>query len=97
MEENFYIVLSYQEQEYEIDVTNPNENIRVHVETIIEALKLPKFDGGGNPATYLLGKKGDDGEVIILAPEVNRKEQTLLDYDIESGDTLYLTLVPIAG
>ena len=97
MEENFYIVLSYQEQEYEIDVTNPNDNIRVIVENLIEVLQLPKFDGGGNPATYLLGKKGDDGEEVILVPEVNRKEQTLLDYDIESGEILYLTLVPIAG
>ncbi len=97
MDEEFYIVLSYQGNEYEIDVTNPHDNIRLVIENLIEVLKLPKVDGGGNPATYFLGKMDESGEEIILHSEVNRREQTLLDYDVNTGDRLILTMVPIAG
>jgi uncharacterized ubiquitin-like protein YukD len=97
MEEEFYIVLSYNGDEFEVDVTNPNDNIRTVIENLIDVLNLPKVDGGGNPSTYFLGKKDENDEEIILHPEIDKREQTLLDYDVESGDILILTMVPLAG
>lgn len=95
--EEFFIILSHQGDEYEIDVTNPYNTIRDIIDRLIQELNLPRLDGGGNPATYFLGKLDESGEEVILHPEKNRKEQTLLDYGVESGDKLILTMVPIAG
>jgi len=97
MEEDFYVVLSYQGDKFEVEVTNPDDTIRLVIEKLVTELKLPKQDGGGNPSTYFLGRMDDDENLVILETAIDGREQSLSDYDIKSGDTLYLSMVPIAG
>lgn len=97
MSEEFYIVLSINGDENEVDVTNPYDTINVLIDNIIHVFELPRVDGGGNPVTYFLGKTDESGEEIILHPERNKQEQNLVDYNVKSGDRLVLTMVPLAG
>ena len=97
MDEEFYIVLSINGDENEVDISNPYDTLSMLIDNIIHIFELPRVDGGGNPVTYFLGKTDESGEEIILQPEKNKQEQNLMDYGIQSGDTLILTMVPLAG
>ena len=97
MSDEFFIVLSINGDENEVDITNPYESINMLIEKLIHTFELPRMDGGGNPVTYFLGKTDDSGEEVILQPERNKQEQHLMDYGIKSGDKLVLTMVPLAG
>lgn len=95
--EEFYIVLSINGDESEVDISNPHDTITTLIDNIVHIFELPRVDGGGNPVTYFLGKTDSRGDEVILQPERNRQEQNLLDYNVKSGDKLILTMVPLAG
>lgn len=86
-------------EEVEVKVSDPYKTIRDQINRIVEVFELPKMDNGGNPMEYLLGQvMGDDEEPRILHFEdEDGREQTLMDYDIQPGDTLHLFSNPIAG
>lgn len=96
MEEDFFVLLSYQGNEYTVEVEDPTNSIQEIINKVITGLGLPRTDGGGNPATYHLGRVMDDKEEI-LQTKVNGEERTLVDYRIQPGDRLTLTMIPIAG
>lgn len=96
MEEEFMIVLSYQGNEYNVQIEDPTNSIQDIINKVIAGLGLSRVDGGGNPATYHLGRVVDDEEEI-LQPKVKGEEKTLIDYQVQPGDTLTLTMIPIAG
>lgn len=96
MEEPFFILLSYQGNDYTVEVEDPTNSIHEIINKVIVGLGLSRTDGGGNPATYHLGRIIDDQEEI-LKPKVNGEERTLVDYRIQPGDRLTLTMIPIAG
>lgn len=86
-------------KEEEVLVTDPYKPIRQQIDSIVSVFNLPDTDCGGNPVQYLLGKLisgEDDVEILELEDEYGR-EQTLLDFDIQPGDYLDLTSIPIAG
>lgn len=85
-------------EEVEVKVTDPNKTIRDQIKSIVQVFELPKMDGGGNPIEYQLVRTTEDGEGEILYPEDNeRREQALVDYNVQSGDRLHLSSIPIAG
>ncbi len=96
MEEEFFITVCYQGNEYSVEVEDPNRSIQDHINKLISGMRLPRADGGGNPSTYHLGRS-IDGEEEILRPKIDGEEKTLLDYNVKPGDVLTLTMVPIAG
>lgn len=96
MEDNFFVLLSYQGNEYTVEIEDPTNSVQEIINKVIVGLGLSRTDGGGNPATYHLGRILDDQEEI-LQPTINGEEQTLADYQIKPGDRLSLTMIPIAG
>ncbi len=96
MEQGFYVVLSYQGNEYNVEIENPNRPLRDLIINLVTRLELPHVDGGGNPATYYLGRSVQ-GQEEILQARVKGEEMTLMDYDVKSGDRITLTILPIAG
>lgn len=90
------MILSYQGNEYNVEVEDPNSSIQDLINKLIAGLGLPRTDGGGNPATYHLGRVLD-GDEEILQPKVDGEEKTLLDYHVNPGDHMTLTMIPIAG
>ncbi|MFH1119800.1 MAG: hypothetical protein V1775_08240 [Bacteroidota bacterium] len=96
MEETFFILLAYQGNEYTVEIEDPTNSIQEIINKLITGLGLSRTDGGGNPATYHLGRVLDDQEEI-LQTKINGEERTLVDYRIQPGDRLTLTMIPIAG
>ena len=96
MEDEFFVLLSYQGNEYTVEIEDPTNSVQEIISKVIVGLGLSRTDGGGNPATYHLGRILDDQEEI-LQPTINGEEQTLADYQIKPGDRLSLTMIPIAG
>lgn len=96
MEDEFFIVLSWQGNEYNVEVEDPTNTIQELINKIILGLGLSRTDGGGNPATYHIGRVLDDEEEI-LQPRMNGEERTLVDYQVQPGDKITLTMIPIAG
>lgn len=96
MEDEFFVLLSYQGNEYTVEIEDPTNSVQEIINKVIVGLGLSRTDGGGNPATYHLGRILDDQEEI-LQPTINGEEQTLADYQIKPGDRLSLTMIPIAG
>lgn len=86
-------------EEVEVKVTDPNKTIRDQISSIIQVFELPKMDNGGNPIQYLLGQMLEDSEEpeILDFEDEDGREQTLMDYNIQPGDSLQLISVPIAG
>ena len=86
-------------EEVEVKITDPNKTIRDQINSIVQVFELPKMDNGGNPIQYLLGQMLEDGEEpeILDFEDADGREQCLMDYNIQPGDHLHLTSVPIAG
>lgn len=102
MADEFIVTLTIDGTSYEaveVKVTDPNKTIRDQINSIVQVFELPKLDGGGNPLSYLLGQfMGDDEEATILDFEdEDGRERCMSDYNIQPGDHLYLTSIPIAG
>lgn len=90
------IVLVYQDNKYSMKIENLAKSVNEVLKEIVEALQLSWRDGGGNPITYHLGRNtGEDEE--ILRPKFRGNEQTLMDYEIKTGDELILIKEVIAG
>lgn len=86
-------------EDVEVKVTDPNKTIREQIESIVSVFELPKIDCGGNPIQYLLGlimDEGDEPEILELEDEDGR-EQALIDYNVQPGDSLHLIEIPTAG
>ncbi len=96
MNQDFFIVLSHKGREFNVAIQDPNSPIQDLIDRIITNLKLPRVDGGGNPAKYLLGRMHDNREEI-LQPRAGGEEKNLLDYNVKPGDRISLTIIPIAG
>lgn len=101
-DEDFIINLSIEGssfEEVEVKVSDPYKTIRDQISSIVQVFELPKMDNGGNPIQYLLGQIIDDDEEprILDFEDEDGREQTLMDYNIQPGDSLQLISVPIAG
>lgn len=100
--EDFIISLSIEGTEYvdiDVKVTDPYRAIRDQIARIVEVFDLPTIDGGGNCMQYLLGEMTEDSdepEILEFDDEYGRV-MTLVDYNIQPGDHLYLISVPLAG
>ena len=100
--DNFIVTLTIENTQYddvEVEVSNPMSSIREQINRIVEVFKLPKMDNGGSPVTYLLGRAEEDDEspTILEFDDADGREQTLIDYNVQPGDHLYLIAKPIAG
>ena len=86
-------------EEVEVKVTDPTKTIRDQINSIVHVFELPKLDNGGNPIQYLLAQMPeDDPEPIILEfQDEDGRELCLEDYNVQPGDHLHLSSVPIAG
>lgn len=102
IDDGFYVFLTIEGtsfKEVKVKVTDPNKTIRDQIASIVAVFELPLIDGGGNPIQYWLGQMLDDVEepTILEFEDEDGREQSLIDYNIQPGDHLYLLTVPICG
>lgn len=83
----------------EVTITNPSQPLSGLINRIINAFLLPTVSDEGAPIRYLIGhltEENEPPEILELEDECGR-EQSLLDYNIQSGDQLYLITTPVPG
>lgn len=98
------LVLTYQGKSVLVE-TNPYNTIEHFIDETKKQAKenpemfnMPELDMGNNPMYYFLTRVKRDGQTEILKPRNKEKEnQTLDDYDVNSGDELIIQSKPIAG
>lgn len=94
-DDELFIYLTIDGTEYEdveVKVTKPNKTIREQIQSIVNVFELPKTDRCGHPIHYLLGQMLEDGEEpeVLEFEDGDGRENSLLDYNIQSGDCLHL-------
>ena len=59
---------------------------------------FPSIDDTGAPMDYFFGVEDPTvHEVRVLRPRIGRTDQTLTDYNVNNGDTLFLVPDPFPG
>ena len=96
MEEEFFVILSYQGNEYTVQVEDPTISIQELINKIMLVLGLSRVGLDFKPVIYALGR-WYNGEDEILYSKVNGEEKYLIDYQVQPGDRLTLEMIPVAG
>lgn len=85
-------------EEVEVKIANPNKSIRAIIDKMIDVFQLPKIDRFGTQIPYVLGVYEElDEHTVLDFEDENGNAQSLVDYDIKSGDHLVLFVVPYLG
>ena len=96
--DEFIINLTIDKTEYEeieVKVTKPELPISEQIERIINVFGLLKTDGVGNALHYMFFKRINNDEYERLEEDdENGRKLSLLDNNIQSGDTLVLVVAP---
>ena len=59
---------------------------------------FPSVDSTGAPLDYFFGKEDEQvHEIRVMRPRIGRTDQTLADYNVKNGDTVFLVPDPFPG
>ena len=59
---------------------------------------FPSIDQTGAPLDYFFGKEDPAiNEIRVLRPRIGKSDQTLADYNVRNGDTVFLIPDPFPG
>ena len=59
---------------------------------------FPSIDDSGAPLDYFFGKEDPEiHEIRVMRPRIGKADQTLADYNVNNGDTIYLIPDPFPG
>ncbi len=107
MEENdFFLNIVYKNKTVKFRVVNPDAPLATLITNLRHAIggdgklifDFPSIDATGAPLDYFFGKEDPEvHEIRVLRPRIGRTDQTLTDYQINSGDTVYLVPDPFPG
>lgn len=107
MEENdFFLNIVYKNKTVKFRVINPEAPLATLITNLRHAIggdgklifDFPSIDATGAPLDYFFGKEDPEvHEIRVLRPRIGRADQTLTDYQINSGDTVYLVPDPFPG
>ncbi len=106
MDEDFLINIVYKNRKVKFKVTDPTLPLSKLMNNLRHATDLegklvfdfPSVDATGAPLDFYFGKEDTDTkELRILRPRIGKDEQTLFDYGVTNGDTIYLVADPFPG
>lgn len=107
MEENDYFLdLIYKNKKVRFRVTNPELPLGQLMYNLKHAIgkdgklifDFPSIDNTGAPMDYFFGKEDPEiNEIRVLRPRIGQRDQTLEDYGVRNGDTLFLIPDPFPG
>ena len=104
--EDFFLDIVYKNKKVRFKVVNPNAPISQLMSNLRHAIgndgklifDFPSIDDTGAPMDYFFGVEDPVvHEVRVLRPKIGRTEQTLADYNVNNGDTLFLVPDPFPG
>ena len=104
--EDFFLDIVYKNKKVRFKVVNPEATLSMLMTNLRHAIgsdgklifDFPSIDETGAPMDYFFGIE-DPGvhEVRVLRPRIGRTDQTLADYNVNNGDTLFLVPDPFPG
>ncbi|MBR6002037.1 MAG: hypothetical protein IK045_04160 [Bacteroidales bacterium] len=104
--EDFFLDLVYKNKKVRFRVVNPEAPIGTLMSNLRHAIgsdgrlifDFPSIDETGAPLDYFFGVEDPQvHEIRVLRPRIGRADQTLADYNVHSGDTLFLVPDPFPG
>lgn len=104
--EEFFLDIIYKDKRVKFKVTNPEASLEVLMQNLRHAVgqdgrlifDFPSVDQTGAPLDYFFGKEDTVvHETRILRPRIGKTDQTLADYGVENGDTVFLVPDPFPG
>lgn len=105
-EQDFFLNIVYKNKTVKFRVMNPAAPIGTLLHNLKHAagedgrliFDFPSIDQTGAPLDYFFGKEDPAiNEVRVLRPRIGKTEQTLEDYGVKNGDTLFLMPDPFPG
>ena len=107
MEENeFLLDIVYKNKTVRFKVVNPQAPLETLMTNLRHAIgqdgklifDFPSIDSTGAPLDYFFGKEDPEvHEIRVLRPRIGKTDQTLADYNIQNGDTVFLIPDPFPG
>lgn len=107
MEENDYLLtLTYKNKSVKFKVVNPDAPLATLMHNVKHTIgkdgrlifDFPSIDDTGAPMDYFFGKQDPEvNEVRVLRPRIGNRDQTLADYGVSNGDSLFLIPDPFPG
>lgn len=104
--EEFFLDIVYKNKTVRFKVMNPDAPLSTLMENLHHAVGMdgkvifnfPSIDTTGAPLDYFFGKEDPDShEIRVLRPKVGKTDQTLADYQVHNGDTVFLVPDPFPG
>lgn len=104
--EDFFLDIIYKDKKVKFRITNPEAPLSTLMQNLRHAIgqdgklifDFPSVDQTGAPLDYFFGKEDETvHEVRILRPRIGRTDQTLIDYNVQNGDTIFLVPDPFPG
>ena len=104
--QEFLLNIVYKNKTVKFRVVNPEAPLSVLMSNLRHAIgndgklifDFPSIDQTGAPLDYFFGKEDRSvHEVRVMRPRIGKTEQTLLDYNVNNGDTLFLIPDPFPG
>lgn len=104
--EDFFLDIVYKNKKVKFKVVNPQAPLSQLMTNLRHAIgsdgrlifDFPSIDETGAPMDYFFGVEDPTvHEVRVLRPRIGRTDQTLTDYNVNNGDTLFLVPDPFPG
>lgn len=104
--EEFFLNIMYKNKRVKFRIANPDAPLSTLMNNLRHAtgndgrliFDFPSIDSTGAPMDYFFGKEDTVvNEVRILRPRLGKTDQTLADYNVSNGDTLFVVPDPFPG
>lgn len=104
--EEFLLDIIYKNKTVKFRVVNPDAPLSTLMTNLRHAIgndgklifDFPSIDNTGAPLDYFFGKEDPAvHEIRVLRPRIGKQDQTLADYNVKSGDKLFLVPDPFPG
>ena len=104
--EDFFLDIVYKNKKVRFRVVNPDAPLSMLMTNLRHAIgsdgklifDFPSIDETGAPLDYFFGVEDTTAhEVRVMRPRIGRTDQTLADYNVKNGDTVFLVPDPFPG
>lgn len=104
--DDFFIDIVYKNKKVKFKVVNPSAPLSTLMTNLRHAVGIdgklifdfPSIDQTGAPLDFFFGKEDSEThEIRVLRPRIGRQDQTLADYNVSNGDTVFLVPDPFPG
>ena len=104
--DEFFLNIVYKNRKVKFRVSNPGAPLSVLMNNLKHAtgadgkliFDFPSIDSTGAPLDYFFGlENAENKHISVMRPRIGKTDQTLSDYNVKSGDVVFLIPDPFPG